>query len=60
MHAFPNALLDVSLPNQLSNMSAIQIDVSWTYAVGSVNGTSTASADLAAAGKLLLNAAECG
>jgi len=35
VHAFPNAKLDTNaIPNQLSNISSILLDVSWTYASG--------------------------
>ena len=58
VHAFPNAKLELPqlVPVSLNNLSTLDIDVSWSYAVGDVVASSTDDAALVAAG---MNANVC-
>jgi len=49
VHAFPNAKLNTNaLPNQVSNISSLILDVSWTYAAGDDAATEVDPSSLSA------------
>lgn len=52
MHAFPNAklLLPDTIPVMLSNLSALTIDIEWTYGLGNYVHNETNNTNIAEAG----------
>lgn len=47
-HAYPNIMVEGVLPVQLDEMTAIDLDLSWTYGIGNTIAQSTSVADLSA------------